>query len=286
MTEVLDRGLASAPEAHSPARPQAAGPPGTTREDSGSNFDDLRNRLLGDIELVDRLKEENFAGPLWEMFKSELVAYALPVMESFIRSGRIFQMVAERGRPVPKPEWFTPDDADEIVADVVFEGLTLFSAQLRNNSWNPDGGATLATYMTGSCVLSFPNVFRRFERSHSRWSAHSFVADVNEFRSVFYVRTERSAEDTVLAQYSVRSALADLSDARQRLIAMTALEMSQAEIAKELGISRKAVERQLSRARTELRENLNSKSRRWSVSSTRLENKCPAGRWKDALLEH
>lgn len=285
MTEVLDRDLASAPEARSPARPQAAGPPGTTREDSGSNSPYRESCSQADEAVVDMLRRCDFAGPKFEMFLYQLVGYALPVMRKLLRTGEIFEQTARYGRSIARPDWFTADNADDLVAETIAEGVNLFRSQLMQDAWKP-GGASLRTFFIGACIRSFPNVFRRFERSHSKWISHNLAVDSEEYESLlstlanrsFDDLTTRSAEETVLAQQSICSAIADLSWPKQKLVFLVAHEVSQDEIAKELGISTRAVEGRLRRAREELREILASKTRRWSVAKARDYDVCLASR--------
>ncbi|MEV6241044.1 sigma-70 family RNA polymerase sigma factor [Lentzea sp. NPDC051838] len=285
MTNVLDRELADAPEELSAARTQAAGPPESTLEDYSAIFVSPGSRWRADQLLLDHVKEESLGGPRFEALLNELIAYALPVMESFIRSGRIFMETARHGRPVAKPDWFTPDDAEDLVAETVVEGIRLFRDQLEQGAWNPSEKTSLSTYMVGACVRSFPNVFRRFERSHAKWLTHNLAAGVVDYE-FFHAETTRSAEDTVLARQSICSAIADLSCSKQKLVFLVAHEMPQDEIAKELGISTRAVEGRVRRAREELRELLASKSRRWSVVSAREYDTCPASRyWVDACSD-
>lgn len=293
MTEVLDRDLASALEARPPVRPQAAGPPGTTREDSSSTSSDHESCSRADEALVDTLRRDDFAGPKFEMFLYRLVEYAFPVMRKLLRTGEIFEQTTRYGRSIARPDWFTADNADDLVAETIAEGVNLFRSQLMQDAWKP-GGASLRTFFIGACVRSFPNVFRRFERSHSKWISHHLAVDSEEYEGFLATisnrsledLTVRSAEDTVLAQQSICSAIADLSWPKRRLVFLVAHDIPQDEIAKELGISTRAVEGRLRRAREELREILASKSRRWSVVSPREYDTCPASRyWVDACLE-
>jgi hypothetical protein len=127
-------------------------------------------RRLADQAQVDALRAGNFTGPAWDLYSGELAAYGFPVMVAWIRRGTIWALCASRGHKV------TPTDAEreildrdsdvrlQLASDTVAEAIVFFRKRvLREERWSLDGGATLATYFIGACLLKFPNVFRRWQ---------------------------------------------------------------------------------------------------------------------------
>ena len=58
----------------------------------------------------------------------------------------------------------------QLALDTTVDALTFFRDRvLREGRWSFDGGATLTTYFIGACILTFPNVFRLWQRAECRW---------------------------------------------------------------------------------------------------------------------
>jgi hypothetical protein len=117
-----------------------------------------------------------FTGPDYEIFAGELAAYGYPIILAWLRRGVIWKYCADRGRPL------SPTDADretlanvfderlELALETVAAALKFFKNRvLRTGTWAFDGGATLTTYFIGACLLTFPNVFRRWQAAERRW---------------------------------------------------------------------------------------------------------------------
>jgi hypothetical protein len=59
----------------------------------------------------------------------------------------------------------------DLALATVAESLTFFRDRvLRAGRWSFDGGATLTTYFIGACLLTFPNVFRRWRVAERKWN--------------------------------------------------------------------------------------------------------------------
>ncbi|WP_433262563.1 RNA polymerase sigma factor [Actinosynnema sp. CS-041913] len=264
MTNVLDRQLTAVPAQPPAARTRVAGFPEPLLDED--QVADLLARpgspSDADRALLEALRTEDFHGPAYRLLIDRLASYTLPVITAFIRTRQIFQESANHGRHVAVPPWFVPEDADELAAETVAEGLALLQKQLRGGRWNPDHGASLTTYAIGACIRSFPNVFRRYERFHGSWLEHTHASGVAADDFPQRWSAIRSAEDTVMAKHSISSALADLSEVKLQVLFLSAEEVPQWEIAQQLGLTIRAVEGQLRRARAELRASLDRESRR------------------------
>ncbi|GAA1680750.1 hypothetical protein GCM10009745_26010 [Kribbella yunnanensis] len=139
--------------------------------DPATAADRLRRRQ-GDQQLLNRLRERGFRGIEYEMFADELARYAIPVLCGWMFSGYIFPLAAERGfRLAPTASELDrlrrdPAVREELASMTVAKALGQFrSRALVGGGWNVDGGASLTTYFTGSCVFVFPNEFRRYRRA-------------------------------------------------------------------------------------------------------------------------
>jgi hypothetical protein len=118
-------------------------------------------RLLRDQQLVAQLAATGFAGTAYEVFKAGLASYGYPVIRAWIRRGQIFQLTADRGRPVACPDDVRDhlalprgsDDRQELAMDVVAAALVFFREHvLLPGRWVPEGGASLTTFFTGTCL--------------------------------------------------------------------------------------------------------------------------------------
>ncbi len=133
-------------------------------------------RRLEDQAQVNALYADDFTGPAYELLAGELAAYGYPVILAWIRRGTIWGHCASRGRkvsPTDDEREVLERDFDErlqLAMDTVVDALTFFRDRvLREGRWSFDGGATLTTYFIGACILSFPNVFRLWQRAEHRW---------------------------------------------------------------------------------------------------------------------
>jgi hypothetical protein len=134
-------------------------------------------RRFEDQAQVNALWADSFTGPAYEIFAGELAAYGYPVIVAWLRRGTIWGHCATRGRKV------SPTDAEreilerdfderlELALETVADALTFFRDRvLRAGRWSFDGGATLTTYFIGACILTFPNVFRRWRVAERKWN--------------------------------------------------------------------------------------------------------------------
>lgn len=106
------------------------------------------------------------------MFADELARYAIPVLCGWLFSGYIFPLAAQHGfRLAPTASELDrlrsdPAVREELAIMTVAKALDQFrSRALVGGGWTVDGGASLTTYFTGSCVFVFPNEFRRYRRT-------------------------------------------------------------------------------------------------------------------------
>ncbi|MGW5703867.1 hypothetical protein [Amycolatopsis japonica] len=126
-------------------------------------------RLGEDLELYEDLAARGFTGFKYELFRAELVSYALPVMRSFIRRKMIYPMCQRANRPVAATDRVREhlardiDDRLALAGETIVLGLRLFERlALRGGHWSPARGASLKTFFIGACIRSFSTAFKRW----------------------------------------------------------------------------------------------------------------------------
>lgn len=152
----------------------------------------------------------------------------------------------EFGRP------FDDDEIEEITGETISKALVHFRKDvLMTQKWDYRKGATLRTYFVGQCLIRFANVYRRWWGSESR--NRYDLTDDNETLDTFSPRSSGAdgrAIDRAIAMEVIRS----VKDPRvQKAMLLTAAGRSQAEIAEQLGVNEKTVERMLANERSRLK---------------------------------
>jgi RNA polymerase sigma factor (sigma-70 family) len=224
----------------------------TNSPNGGKTEDRLADRTENDTRdaderLFNRLASQGFAGPEYEAFANKLARFGFATMKSWIRSGRIFKESADRGRPLARREFISYEDSQDLALETCAAGLASFQKRaILEKGWRPDGGSSLSTYFIGACVYQFPNVYRGWLRSQRSLT----IADAGVPNLVHYdYRPEISAEDTVIPQLDFERILSELPPKQGRVLLLNAYGYSHAEIGEQLGITSKAVEGLLRRAR-------------------------------------
>ncbi len=235
------------------------------RAEELAEFEDDRvakrlERLEADQELTIQLSIEGFEGNAWRLLSVALAEYGYAVIGAWISTGLILRKCHDRGISLPVFEQSpTADDILYLTQDVVADALLAFRDRvLATATWNPQKGASLATYFIGMCLIKFPNTRRAWNRQQKRWGSPEPLDP--ELPSK---RTAPSAEETVV------SAVAD-SDAVKAILSLVPTDENQAiirlrsegygvdEIAEITGLTYKQVESRLSRVRSSLRKRLRS----------------------------
>ena len=183
--------------------------------------------------------------------QTSLAKYAFDVLCSWMGTGKIYAECARKGRPIERlGRPFPDEEAEGLAADTVAEALSYFRTEvLMKNGWDSTRGATLRTYFIGQCILRFVNIYRLWLARQEPWSVASDRVEV--LRSAGMTPgPERHVVPGLMAEH----ALSAITSPRVRkAMLMTADGWPQADIARELGVTEKAVERLLAYARTQLR---------------------------------
>ena len=214
-------------------------------------------RRQEDREKLGRLSHAGFTGPEYEIFAGELAAYGYPIILSWLRRGMIWKHCADRGRPLSPTDNEREtiednfDERFELALETVAEALKFFVERvLKPGRWSPEGGSAITTYFIGSCLLVYPNVFRRWRRARRNWYEGMTAAarDCPEGRTLGDLPTSDPAE-AVVARLAVVAELRRMPEGARRAAALVMEGKSFAETAEILGITDRAVEGRLYRYR-------------------------------------
>ncbi len=211
-------------------------------------------RLAGDGELVQYLRQEGFEGENWDFFVNELARYGLAVVTGWMRRGLMAAKCAQKNIAVPTLPDNIRDDPhaiDEIATETVAEAIVHFRDDvLVPGIWDPAKGAALKTFFIGQCMKRYANVARRW-LNHDLRPRHEIVTD--EWAVLDTERTA-GAEDDVLRSVTAQRILEGVSNPRAaRALVMDALGYSNADIARDLGTTPDGASSLIKRARVALR---------------------------------
>jgi DNA-directed RNA polymerase specialized sigma24 family protein len=234
--------------------------------DRDETEDERSQRLAADRRLVEILAGDSFEGERFAQHYRKLVhkltGYAWPILMKWMSTGQIFRECERYRRPVNRSAatyGWTHDDRSQIATDTIIEAVDFFRDYgLRQGKWDWRRGASLRSYFVGSCVCCFPRV-------HQRWWKEQVVA-----RSVLLAtrdNEEPQANDLLnlfadppsdpctvaVVRDEARHAMRQMADPQLRQVAwLRATGYTQAEAAREVSLTEKAVERRLHRHRNKL----------------------------------
>lgn len=226
-------------------------PMGWVQEPEHTALAEKIDRMAGDVDLVTVLALQEFDGEDYDYFATELAKYGMAVFGAWMFHKTVFEKCRVRGYGLPvldRP--FTSDEIDELKGETVAKALHHFKVDvLMKRKWDSTKGATLRTFFIGQCIIRFANIYRHWYGNEARFKNGSRVDDdqfLLEVLGAGTADTEKSAIDRTV----IEQALAEVKDPRvRRAMVLTAIGRSQAEIAFELNITVKAVERMLANER-------------------------------------
>jgi DNA-directed RNA polymerase specialized sigma24 family protein len=213
------------------------------------------DRLEADNELVQTLAFGNFDGPEWQYFSTELAKYGMAVIGGWMRRGMIFHKCKSRGYGgLPEMDRdFNADEIEELTGETIAKALVHFRRDvLMKQKWDYRKGATLRTYFVGQCLIRFANVYRRWWGGETR--NRYDLTDENDTLADLSPRAA-SADGRAIDRTVAMRALATVKDPRVRKAMLRRAEgRSHAEIAAELKVTEKTVERMLANERQRSRK--------------------------------
>jgi hypothetical protein len=212
--------------------------------------DERLDRLAGDAALVAALRESGFTGPDYDYVQDEFIRYGVAVLDGWMRRGSIASMCAQkrlRGVPPAVERHFDYDTALELAGESVARAVDPFREKiLLRGKWDPRRGAAIKTFFVGQCLIQFIDVAQA-------WVRHElpiFERDVELQPEQDLTERARAVEDDVIRDRMAHTALAAVSrpEARRALV-MQAMGFTVPDIARDLEMTVKAVERMLEYAK-------------------------------------
>ncbi|GAA3598444.1 sigma-70 family RNA polymerase sigma factor [Kribbella ginsengisoli] len=215
---------------------------------------DRVDRLAADFDLVTGLAFQNFHGLDYLEFEREMAKYGLAVIGSWIRRGLIRHYCLQRGygglKEPPRGAFDDADLVEDLAQETVGVALFHFRTVLAAGKWDYRRGASLRTFFIGQCLMRFPNIYRQ-------WLLHDAPNDttspdpdpLQQLR-----RQDPDPEQLVIDQMTGIELLGRMSPRDRRIFQLMAVGTTQTEIAEELGITPKTVERAIANQRGRLRK--------------------------------
>jgi hypothetical protein len=216
------------------------------RQRRAEGEDDRALRRREDQAWLDAVRAQGFSGVLFDLYCDQLIRYAVAVMMSWTRTGKIVKKCREKGRPVrysvdgPR---LSDDERLSVVGLTVATALEFFLNEvLRPGKWNQDGGASLRTYFVGACLLQFPNIYNTAMKKQEQEESHrggQTVEDAEETSArPGNVYGRDPVGDAAAAEDEARRILASITDPQTRaLVDLVVLRgMKQKDAATRLGM--------------------------------------------------
>ncbi|MFF7717664.1 hypothetical protein [Streptomyces sp. NPDC007988] len=226
-------------------------------------------RRAADARIVDILRADNFQGPRYQKTTTHLMEYGWRTINKWTGNGEIFAHARRAGRPVPAhmttPDW-DADDRSEVATETVVAGLDLFLEHgLIRGKWNPNGGASLATYFVGASIRSFRTVYTRWFRGMQVGQAELNLpsTDPDGAPSDRDIPDQRATDPFYAAAThdEIKRILPYITDTKvRRGLALRALGYTQQQAAADVGLTEKALEGRIGRLRARILTDLAEKS--------------------------
>ena len=195
----------------------------------------------------------------------DLWVYALPVLKAFIRTMRMHQLLC---RYQPARPWISiiPEDQvvlrnseaerDGLAVDTIIRAVKDFRRNaLERRKWSPDGGASLRTYFIGTCALNFP-------RAYQRWSKDRGTR-LDSLAARYAICLESVADQVATLDPDPAVSAADRDVLRRivavaqpttkLILALLMQDLTQQQVADELGLTAISVERRMASLRRRAR---------------------------------
>jgi DNA-directed RNA polymerase specialized sigma24 family protein len=196
--------------------------------------DNEMERRKADRELYDELARNGFDGRSWDLFATEMARYSRGILMAWFYIGKMWQECQAIGWSLgPLPRDWTRDDRAELANETVASALHRFREKARNgDGWCPDRGASLKTYIVGSCVREFPNVFRPWRRSEQKLDRVDLTPDP------ISATLSDDPTDIAIQRLQICEAFAAIPDeATRRAFFLKCHKYTYDEIRKELGLT-------------------------------------------------
>lgn len=199
-----------------------------------------------DAVFVQYFRERGLDGPVWQTFLNKLLGYGLEIVTRLVDSGSMFARCRRHGRHLHQQP-VLPHEIEELASEAVMEGFVLFRDEgLVGGRWLIERETSLKEYFVNACVLSFPNVYRRWQTRRKAWCEVQLLESWSQMEPVATIRTP---EDAVMARAAVDAVFKELGEDTRTLLFLYDQNYTHAEIAEIMRLTPRGVEGRLCRAR-------------------------------------
>ncbi|WP_297451354.1 sigma-70 family RNA polymerase sigma factor [uncultured Corynebacterium sp.] len=218
-------------------------------------------RLAGDLELYEVLREQGFQGRDYDDFEIELMGYGFACIKKWMLTGELLSKCREKLSFVPTDEevrldLLTADEAEEIAQDIIVESVLGFREDaLVGGKWSPTGGASLKTFFVGRCLIEACKVLDHRARALKR--ATRYIQEVEEDDLFELPSRDTPLETQFELDDELRRVAGLLSDKELEVARLHSEGLSAKEIADRLGMRPRNVNKALERVRAKARKHRN-----------------------------
>lgn len=239
---------------------QPSGDPALLTPTRQPKADNALARREADARFLERARSDH---EVLVRLRDVLIEYALPIIESKIANGKMWNDAAEIGipAPVPSPPVLEPEEIESLAAEVVVRAYKRFCRH-GLYEWHPMGGLSLTSWFYRDCQYQFANAVRAWSTDRRVLAPSlSCLLGVEEQTLQQFRHQPAFAATTVVDPESVAISSADLEcrlrEIEQRLGRETRLVVEEAivndrplsEVALELEISRQKAYRLIRKCR-------------------------------------
>ncbi|MFC4066719.1 hypothetical protein [Actinoplanes subglobosus] len=227
----------------------------------------LAEHRLAEHQLIEQVRFEMsidrpWDGKAYRQLSDDLWLYAWPVVKAFLRTHRL-QQVLDRcapGRRVPiRPEdmvVLTNSEAarDELALDIIAAAIEHFRtyAIVRRKWVASTMGVSLRTYFINACALQFPRAYEKWAKERAGELDRLAARHDVDFEQVGHQLAGNIAAD-VAQRVDLARIIEAATPTTKLILGMLAEGMTQVQIAAELRVTVKAVERRLANFRKRVR---------------------------------
>jgi RNA polymerase sigma factor (sigma-70 family) len=206
----------------------------------------IGSRKWCQAELAEAITKDRLTLAEQSLVREFLWTLGFKTVKKQLRTGELAQASAAMRRPI---EWQFDDQRllreseelrDELAAEVLLRADGIFFENVQH--WNPDKGAALPTYFIGACKQAFKGAYLAWANARERRWLTTYQTAAAPWLDPNYSRsfTDQIEIDETIAQ------VFELAQPNQKaVLGLLYQGYSQADTAKELGLTPKTVERRM-----------------------------------------
>ncbi|MFG3423380.1 hypothetical protein [Micromonospora sp. NPDC048063] len=241
---------------------------------------------LADQRLVEQVRFEMTLKREWDgvahrQLFNDLWLYALPVVKAFLKRNKMRQVLQryapERAVPMRPEDMVVLANSDEARTELALDIIAAAVENFRHRAigqrkWKASmGGASLRTYFIGTCALAFPRAYKKWSKARAGELERLATQHEIDFEEIGGIIARDLADPAAIAGIRVDlQKIVDLATPTTKLIlGMLAHDMTQVQIADELGLTVRAVNRRLAHFRQRVANPIRPQNGRKPIGSKR-----------------